>query len=498
MEIIFDDFIRKSFNYQKFLEQVRENMEEYYNMSNFLERFVEINKNTSWDVKRAKVLKRLDNYFKNVESENKKYLKELIDNKMKINPKFIQTFEDEIKTKLYNIRKAFSTATPTELSSDNFNNNSNYGLIYTVTNIQSHTNNNLSTKDALVYVEFKKQKMNYKDFLNNQNKPKLVINESEIMLKEETFNDVPKYMNLYIVSNNNQQSFIGSYSVDVKKLDIMRPYKLKLESNDEINKTSIEVLLFKWTNVKINDEDSEFYNEIFKQPHYLYDNNLENEINSCEKNTNDLYQIINRNIENEKNLLKVENNEFLSEEIKKHNFNILPNLTTSMTSSLLNVSILKTTNTTNSSITTINPKLEEIIKDLFKEENYQEVILEWVKTSESSFEEILYAVTLVDSNTVTIYDKLKLLFDIGKMKNFLIFNEDKMTLQKVKELIYSIYKRYMVYFTKADVDRMVDYIVKKEKINNLKWALSFGDKQNTMVEEIVNENEHLINNSFMK
>ena len=51
-----------------------------------------------------------------------------------------------------------------------------------------------------------------------------------------------------------------------------------------------------------------------------------------------------------------------------------------------------------------------------------DLLISWLKNNISSFEEILVSLVLIDESCITIYEKLKLIYDIAKMKNFFLFN----------------------------------------------------------------------------
>lgn len=45
----------------------------------------------------------------------------------------------------------------------------------------------------------------------------------------------------------------------------------------------------------------------------------------------------------------------------------------------------------------------------------------------------------------------------------------------------------MIYFTKVEVDRMVDFIIKKENLYNLRYAFVYNDKFETEIIEIIQD-----------
>ena len=76
LETIFTTFVRKSFNLEKFIEKVQENMSEFYKTGSIFENFLG-SKKLSWDDKRDKITGLLEQYFETVANENDTYLRKL-------------------------------------------------------------------------------------------------------------------------------------------------------------------------------------------------------------------------------------------------------------------------------------------------------------------------------------------------------------------------------------------------------------------------------------
>lgn len=456
-------------------------------MNIFLERFIQINQKTSWDLKRGKVQNRLYEYFDNVSTENKTYLRKYIDSKGVVDTKLINSFEEEIKSKLYSIRKVYSTGTPSaEGSSMSMISESKFGLLFALSDLQVYSQHNaLTAEEFFVYLDFSNKKIDYREFNYREKQPLRFNLKAEVIIREQLFNDdLPRYLNVYITTT--QHTFVGSYFVDIKKLDLVRPYKLEVESNDDVFKTILEVSLFKWSAAKVKDEDSDFYNFVFREPFYMYNNNLENEINDYDKNNNEL-DVLSKQFSKMKEdtirTVKAQyDSKFIIEELSK---NTLGNHTS-----------ITLPQNPNEPDPTVN-RLEDLLQTIYSDHPAAQILLSWAKANTSSFEEILFASILVDPNAVTIYDKLKLLFDVSKMQNFLIHNQDSITLKKLKELVYSLYKRYMIYFTKSDVERMVEYLVKREKLNNYKWSIMYPKDKEALVNRAINGTDHISNKNLL-
>jgi hypothetical protein len=467
--------ISKSFNNEKFVQSIRENVDNFYNTNNIIEKFIDVNSNTTWDFKRAKVETLLNNHFTKTEIENITHLRKLTDAKNIFGSKEIEDISDYLKGRLNNIRNAYSTGTPGVNSKDM------YGIIYTITNFFPFSDFIRNLDDEIyVYVEYSDIAINANNHNFKSKNPLMKIdftNMQNYYFHEMVFDSkMNKYMNILFYFRNN---IICSYLLDIKKLDLMRPYKLKLESNNQAYKSEIELGIFKWTNEKISDDDSQLYNYFFGQPNYLYDNNVENVIEGLDKNNNQL--------ENLKKIISVENDELLKEISKNLNGFLFEEF---------KKNTLSICNKIKGSDEKVNQAIQSFVTTVFEKEGTQTIFSEWFKNTESSFEEILYAACLVDPSTLTIYEKLKLIFDVAKMRNYIIYNDDKLDVKKLKELVYSLYKRFMVYFNRADVERLVDYILSKENTNNIKHALLYSDKDSDTVNYILNDKDSIVAKSI--
>lgn len=115
----------------------------------------------------------------------------------------------------------------------------------------------------------------------------------------------------------------------------------------------------------------------------------------------------------------------------------------------------------------------------------------WIAKNDTSLEEIFYSLVLIDNYSITIYEKLHLLFQIGKMQNFALCSKDSLSLKKFKEMIYALYKRFMVNFNKSEIDIMIDYLLKKEEFACVRFALVHAGKSTDLrVKSIISENAY--------
>ena len=71
------------------------------------------------------------------------------------------------------------------------------------------------------------------------------------------------------------------------------------------------------------------------------------------------------------------------------------------------------------------------------------------------------------------------------MKNYILFTSDKISIDKLKEMIYILYKRYLIYFTKNDIERMIDFELKDERLFNLKYVLVYDSNYENQIRELI-------------
>ena len=332
--------------------------------------------------------------------------------------------------------------------------------------------------------------------------------------QEFSIQQLTEYLNIYIKQNN---QVFNSYSIKIKQLDFLKPHKIKLESKDNsyesMNKSVIEIGIIKYSDTEVGEAEGELYNFLFSEPSYLFDIDLHNTFGesilpfgvddkmSLYLNTrynyffseiSKIYGIKGRNafLVNQFKLNTIRHKKDINSS-KEYNSKVEDLFNTVMFKSCL-----MPTNESNSFFDA-KEKINELIKKLFPVTN--SIIFNWIKSGFSSFEEILFSVTFVDSSCVTIYDKLQLLFDISKMKNFVFFGIEKVSIAKLKELVYILYKRYMVYFTKNDVSRLIDYLIKKENLYTFRNVFLYNKAHKDEVFDILAGNDYVPTNSqFMK
>ena len=78
-----------------------------------------------------------------------------------------------------------------------------------------------------------------------------------------------------------------------------------------------------------------------------------------------------------------------------------------------------------------------------------------------------------------------ILIVIAQTKDNLLFNNERLSINKLKEMIYSLYKRFMSYFTKTEVERMIDFLLKEERLFNIKYAFVYNNKDSTKINDFI-------------
>ena len=64
---------------------------------------------------------------------------------------------------------------------------------------------------------------------------------------------------------------------------------------------------------------------------------------------------------------------------------------------------------------------------------------------------------------------------------------DTISVEQLKQVVYSLYKRFMINFTKVDVDRMVDYQIFKENLFNLRYAILYNNNNENEVIDMIQD-----------
>lgn len=300
---------------------------------------------------------------------------------------------------LSSIRNLYSTNTS---KGDN-----KYSVIFIVTGVYDlYQDHNLS-ENLIMQHEFS-GKREVRDSFNYINKSKGTDLElSNGIVKSPKFlqidsDRIEKYLNISLF--NLKKYVLANFSLEVIKLEFMKPHRIRLESNDiSKKKTFIDIGVFKIYSNKLVKQDVDLFNFVFGKPSYQEDPSL--------------YSLMTNSDMNEKEIESI--GKMITSEAEKYNDNsdIDDYLKREYESNFKS-------NASNMNNFSDFDRLKEHLK--FYD---NDLLIFWLKNSVSSFEEILISLVLIDESCLTIYEKLKLIYDVAKMKNFFIFGLGKLLIK---------------------------------------------------------------------
>ena len=511
MKTIFEDMIIGSYDINRFINKLYSNVKQFFTYNNIFEKWFNLNKDIIWDNKRDKIEKSIYFFFNPIRKENKEFLKPFEDNlNQKIIPiapnQFIQSFKDEIQGKFENIRKLYGYGTPS------YGDSNNNGLSFRINKFKPLFAINKEIKKELkvhiTFSDFQKININRIDYWKEtellMNLDDLtIINQNDLFFNinfpNDKFNKMfYKYLHIKITETNDD--LLCYFSFNISSFKLMRIEKIVLESFNDLNKKFlIEITLFKYSNIQISSDDIYLFKALFSSPEYNHNIYIENELNGYYINNKNDFNNSVKNYINEENNLKerlVDSLPFKDiSALKDTFFNENKIYNNPDEYNILNEKYIKIDSKDGfkKNITSI---VENKLLKIFEEENENiqnnngnllvvPKILEWLNKTNNSLEEILYCYTLIDKSSFTISEKLYLLFSIGQMRDWVIFNNEKISIDKVKEMIYSLYKRYLIYFTKNDVERMIDFLLKDERLFNLKYVLVYDSNNENQIKDLI-------------
>ena len=486
LEVVFKDLIVESYNIKEFTDILSNNVTKFFTCTIFEKffSFLNLNKDVEWDNKRDKIEKAIYYHFNQIRTENEKYLKSLVNKDLIYNREnFFNQYMNELEDKLNDIKKVY------ELHSIN-----NYGIFFRIDKLKPilYNKNILIPQQLKIDVIFSGAIVN---ITNNQLNPdfnqiidydndNFEINNKQDLIFIKNFNDsLPKILNIIIRDNNNKPLLHFAYNLF--RFDIMNMDKIVIESLNnerEAKKFLLEIELFKSCKAQISKESILLHNTIFSAPEYYHDIQIENELNSYYINSsnafnNEIETIIKRENE-EKNSIIINSNYDENLQILFKKYNNITEKVDQYNEKSININKDKGENDD------IIVEIKEILMKLLDEEKV-EIFMNWFNESNISFEEILYIIILMDSNIFMISEKMFLLFKIAQTRNNLLFHNDRASISKIKEMIYALYKRFMIYFNKNEVNRMIDFILKDEKLYNIKYALIYDSNKEDEINDII-------------
>ena len=491
LETIFNGMIIKTYENNKFINILRKNVETFYGYSNIFEKWFNLNKNIQWNDKFLKMKDKILNHFSSVKNDNEKYLKNIYNcEKIYENPELFNTnYSNDLNYRFEKIRNLYGAGTP-----EIHNEDKNVGITFRIDKIKPLNKKNQQLNKQMTIRVYFTDNLNKKGEVikeaNFQYDPDIdMISEGNDLKFGSLFNfKIPKYLIIELLRND---ELICTFPCNIKNFELMSIQKETIESyNSETEKFLCEICVFKFStsiDLLTNDEIS-LFNSIFTAPEYIHNINIENELNSynisdSKKFNNELVE----NIVNENNNKYdiITDNLFNKSQIFNDFFkrnNQIPKKPDDY-NKIDTEKIIKNKSSDKFNVLIAN-KVQEILSNIIQESS-KNIVMDWLNDKNVSFEEILYSLVIIDKNSYTISEKLYLLFSIAQMKNKILFNSDYVSIDKIKEMIYALYKRFMIYFTKNEVDRMIDYKLKNERLLNIKYVFIYNSKDEDEINKII-------------
>ena len=476
LDSILSNLISHSLNINKFKVHLQNNLENFYYLSGFFEEYIKKDEKRKWDDKRGKIYKLINKLFKPVYLDNMNYLekiKEIINsNKISVDDIFKNYFSEVNKIKF-----------PKE-----FNNYDTRIILQVIKLQQIYNNENINLDEFILEISFDENIIGLPTkelIINYDHQKNKIMNFQELFFKENfSVNQNPRHIFFTLKKKENEENIIkiATFSYNLSYCEFMKISNIILENKENNNKYILEFILYKdITNNFEEDDQIDLYKSIFSSPKYIYSNDIEEELYSYKISgfffNKKLRSLINNNNDKINEFLNNANNDMKKIEMFKYTNNI--------------------TDKNNYKLSNL-----EII-NCIQDEEIKNIIIKWISNSEISLEEIFYSFALVNKSCC-INEKMNLLYSIAQSKDRFFFGDDKnkLSTDKLKEMIYSLYKRNMIYFTKSDVDRMVDFLIKDERLFNIKYAFLYNkDSQEDQkkVNDFIHDNDRYspkLNNKY--
>ena len=465
IESIFNNLISHTFNNNKFIFALEKNVNRF-----FLAKGSFKQKSQEWDNKRGDIEDLNYKLFRSVNEENNKYLKKIEDNPSINNLEIYKIYLNKLDNKFKSIKSIYCK----QDDSSNDEQDWDTGIMLRVSNLQQFYNNDNKNQEYKLTIFFDDENdkdendkdENDKDKINLKFENNKIISDSDLFIKKK-FNkyDFPKNIHLKLKDKNN--NLLGSFIYLIINDEFMKLSKVTLENREPNNKYFIEFLFFKYTHKEFKEEDFELFNYIFSPPEYLHSTSIEERLYSYPISNNSFKTKISQLIKERNN---DKNNIQYYKQFEENQMKIYKNYNnTEEDEDKYNIKKDKNTNKILSQTSSI--------LNIFSEEEIRNNLKEWLNKTNVSIEEILYSLILIDKSFFSINEKLYNLFLIARTKDKIIFNSGKLSIEKLKEMIYSLYKRFMIYFTKTEVERMIDFLLKNERLFNIKYAFVYKKEE---------------------
>ena len=486
IESIFNGLALHTFNSNKFIVVLEYNFRKFFVCSNYLEMMGLNNQGREWDIKRDEMERLISEHFRPVYKENKKYLYEIYKINKSLNKNIGQMYKDyfeNLKNKLKPVREVYYHH---ESYYDGGDANMETGVMVHVSKLhQIYNNDTKDIKEYKLVFSFGENVSRIGNFEKNEVELKFDKDNNKIeniqdLFFRESFEGYkfPKYIHFELIDKNSN-NIIATFAYQILHYEPMKISKIVLENKEANRKYFLEIVIFKYTSKQLTSDDTELFNIIFDAPEYLHSKQIEEKLYDNSISNYYFNKELSKYI-NEENKIK---NKLL-------NYNqLVQNMDSNY--KLLNTYYIKEDEYNNQNWRQTNriASQREKVVNYFIQDEIKDLVAKWLKETNISIEEILYSFVLIDKSLCTINQKLFLLYSIAQTKDKLLFSNDKLSLDKAKEIIYSLYKRFMIFFTKTDVERMIDYILKDERLFNIKYGFIYNKSNKNKINDFIFDKE---------
>ena len=462
-----------------------------------MEKWIFTNQGREWDYKRGEIENLMKRHFYPVFNENRNYLYD-ISSKLKSNSQdIVDIYFDNLDKNLNSIKSMYLQG-KAALSESN-GASAIMGISIQISKLrQIYNNENCDINKYRLIIHFgnvaheiEKKYKKFEFVINFDTKNNEIINISDLFYKNQyPIQAFPKYIIFYLLDKNKNKK--ATFSFKLTNLKLMKISKIALENIEETNKFYLEFVSFKYTTKTIPLDDLSLYNNIFSPPEYFHSIKIEEKLYSYNVSNSSFNKNINA-------LIKIQNN----------NRNILIN-GAGFDQSMVEI-FQKMNNFKDKEDNYNQEKVKFIVKkdkqltdiiaqkilyiiEACMQKDISDIVQNWLNNSNISIEEIFYGIILVDKSLISINEKLYTLFSVGQLRDKFLFNIDEISVTKVKEIIYSLYKRFRVYFTKTDVERMIDFLLKDERLLNIKYAFVHSKNDIPKINDIIFDKDYYESN----
>ena len=487
LSAIFEDLISHTLNINKFIFTLERNVNKFYVVKNIWEKLIFNNQGREWDAKRDKIQSFISKHFDKIYGDNNKYLRKIYNfernqnNDFSLFHNFDKNYSDILNNHLNKIKLLYGQS--------NFKDSTALtGFDIHISKLQSLTIENINLDRFKLLMSFNDKDSNSSDIELDiiYDKINRIIKNIPDLVFTQDFEGTFLPQNVFFILCDKNYSKICSFLFDLSKCEMMKIDKIVLESREDSNKFFLEFSFFKYTTTnKILKEDFDLFKYIFNSPEYIHSINIEEQFSNM--------SVANSEFKNKTTYFIDRQNSFRNQIINSgaRYENYLKDLFAQLNN-------FQTESNNNYNKKYCNNKLLIKILQSFLDNNEINIISNWLQDTNISFEEVLYSLVLIDTTSCSINEKLFLLYTIARAKDKLIFNNDEISIIKVKELIYSLYKRFMIYFTKTDVEKMIDFLVKDEKLFNIKYVFVYNQINEPKITDFIYDKDRYCPNNLKR